>query len=65
MAAKFQPTPFPVKEKADKIFASQSSVGIVTKDNKLYFLNEKLIDDSDFVCKSNRVFLSEDPNLST
>ncbi len=63
MNVKFQPTPFPLNEKASKIFATESSVGILTEDNKLYFLNEKLVDDSDFVCKKNRVFVSEDPNL--
>lgn len=37
---------------------------MISTDNKVYYLNEKLIDDSDFVCKQNRVFVSEDPNLS-
>ena len=62
--SKWQPTPFPLQVKARKIFASESSVGVISTDNKVYYLNEKLIDDSDFVCKQNRVFVSEDPNLS-
>jgi hypothetical protein len=40
-------------------------VGIVGEDGKVYFLNEQLIDDSDFICKKNRLFVSEDPNLSS
>ena len=63
MNVKFQPTAFPWKAKAKKIFASESSVGILDESDKLYFLNEKIIDDSDFVCKKERVFVSEDPNL--
>lgn len=63
MNVKFQPTPFPLSNKASKIFATESSVGILDTEGKLYYLNEKLIDDSDFVCKSNRVFINEDPNL--
>jgi len=39
MFVKYQPTPFPLNIKAKKIFASDSSVGIVGEDNKLYFLN--------------------------
>lgn len=40
-------------------------MGVITADNKLYYLNEKLVDDSDYVCKKNRVYLCEDPNLSS
>jgi hypothetical protein len=39
MYVKYQPTPFPLSIKAKKIFATDSSVGIVGEDNKLYFLN--------------------------
>jgi alpha-tubulin suppressor-like RCC1 family protein len=60
---KWQPTPFPLQVPTKKIFASESSVGVITTDNKLYYLNEKLIDDSDYVCKKNRVYLCEDPNF--
>jgi hypothetical protein len=58
MNVKFQATPFPSNLKAKQIFATESSVGILAEDNKLYFLNEKLVDDSDFVCKKNRLFVS-------
>lgn len=64
MNVKFQPTPFPSQVKG-KIFATESSVGVVGEDGKVYFLNEKLVEDSDFVCKKNRLFVSEDPNLSS
>lgn len=64
MNVKFQPTPFPSQVKG-KIFATESSVGVVGQDGKVYFLNEKLVDDSDFICKKNRLFVSEDPNLSS
>lgn len=64
MKVKYQPTPFP-KDVKGKIFATESSVGIVGEDGKIYFLNEQLIEDSDFVCKKNRLFVSEDPNLES
>jgi hypothetical protein len=64
MNVKFQPTAFPLDVKG-KMFATESSVGVVGKDGKVYFLNEKLVDDSDFVCKKNRLFVSEDPNLTS
>lgn len=64
MNVKFQPTPFP-SDVQGKIFATESSVGIIAKDGKVYYLNEKLIDDSDFVCQKNRLFVSEDPNLTS
>ena len=38
MNVKFQPIPFPSQIKG-KIFASESSVGIVGEDGKVYFLN--------------------------
>lgn len=57
MNVKFQPTAFPLDVKG-KIFATESSVGVIGQDGKVYYLNEKLIDDSDFVCKKNRVFVS-------
>jgi len=60
MNVKFQPTLFPIEVNARKIFATESSVGVVTTDNKLYYLNEQLVDDSEFVCKKNRLFISED-----
>lgn len=65
MNVKFQPTEFPLKIKASKIFATESSVGIIGEDQQTYFLNEKLVDDSDFICKKNRLFMNEDPNLSS
>lgn len=39
MFDKYQPTPFPVDVKAKKIFATGSSVGVITEDNKVYYLN--------------------------
>lgn len=65
MFDKFQPTPFPLDVKAKKIFATDSSVGVISEDNKLYFLNDKIIEDSDCIDAKNRVFYCEDPKLST
>jgi len=65
MFVKYQPTPFPLNKKAKKIFATESSVGVVAEDGKIYYLNEKLIDDSDFVCKDKRLFICEDDNLNS
>ncbi|CAM5999462.1 unnamed protein product [Sphagnum balticum] len=57
---KYQPTPFPLNVKARKIFASESTVGVISEDNHVYFLNEKIIDDSDFADNKNRVYVVED-----
>jgi hypothetical protein len=40
----FQPTPFPLDQGVKKMFATESSVGVIAEDNKFYFLNEKLVD---------------------
>lgn len=64
MFDKFQPTPFPVDVKAKKIFATESSVGVITEEGKLYFLNDKIIEDAECIDSKNRVFYCEDPKLS-
>ena len=64
MYDKYQPTPFPVDKSAKKIFATASSVGIVSTEGKLYFVNDKIIDDSDCINVRDRVYESEDSNLN-
>lgn len=49
MYDKYQPTPFPIEVNAKKIFATESSVGVITNDNKIYYLNDKFIEDSELV----------------
>ena len=61
MYAKYQPTPFPGDYQAKSIWATDSSVGIVTKDNKLFYLNDRIIDDSELICQNSRLFECEDP----
>lgn len=63
MFNKYQPTPFPHDVQPKSIFATQSSVGIVGVDNKIYFLNDRIIDESECLSSSERLFESEDCNL--
>ena len=56
MYAKYQPTPFPGDYQAKSIWATDSSVGIVTKDNKLFYLNDRIIDDSELIDQNSRLF---------
>lgn len=58
MFDKYQPSPFPHNIEAKKIFATQSSVGIVGTDNKLYFVNDRIIEDSECLCPNHRLFES-------
>lgn len=41
------PTPFPSKVQAKSIWATTDSVGIIGEDNKIYFLNDPIVDDYD------------------
>ena len=61
--SKYQPTPFPMNVPMKKMFATDSSVGIITTENKIYYLNDQFIDDSELVCAKNRVFQCEDSSL--
>lgn len=63
MFTKFQPTPFPLDVKVSKIFAGESSVGVITEDGKVLYLNEQIVDDSDYFCHRNKVWMSEDDKL--
>ena len=56
MYDKYQPTAFPGNFQAKSIWATESSVGIVTKDNKLYFVNDRIIDDSEQLCQKSRLY---------
>lgn len=47
MHAKFLPARFPVNIEAKSIWATRNSVGIIGSDNKIYFLNDPIIDDYD------------------
>jgi len=42
----WQPTPFPIEVQAKSIFATDSSVGVVADNGKVYYLNERIIEDS-------------------
>ena len=64
MYSKYQPAPFPHDVQVKKIFATDSSVGVVSSDNKLYFLNDQIIQDSECLCSTSRLFESEDVNLA-
>ena len=50
MFDKYQPTPFPGDYQAKSIWATASSVGIITSENKVVYLNDRIIDDSEVVC---------------
>ena len=63
MHDKFQPTPFPGNFQAKSIWATDSSVGIVTNQNKLYYLNDRIIDDSELIDEKSRLFECEDPTF--
>jgi hypothetical protein len=65
MYDKYQPTPFPIEVNAKKIFATESSVGVITNDNKIYYLNDRFIEDSELVNEKSRLFVCEDPILSS
>ncbi|MCB0369136.1 MAG: hypothetical protein KDD45_06690 [Bdellovibrionales bacterium] len=46
MYDKYQPTPFPLEVPVKSIFATESSVGVVSVENKIFYVNDKFIDDS-------------------
>ncbi len=46
MNLKFHPTKFPISSPRS-IFATQDSVGVVAQNGKVYYLNKKIIEDSD------------------
>ena len=56
MYDKYQPTPFPHNVNAKSIFATECSVGVVSSDNKLFFLNDRMIDDSECIDPKSRLF---------
>lgn len=63
MFDKYQPTPFPGNYTAKSIWATTSSVGIITPDNKLFYVNDRIIDDSEVVCSKSRLYECEDENF--
>lgn len=69
MGIAFKPALFPIHAETKRIFATDNSVGIITSnsllnvdDNRIYFLNDQLIEKSDRN-PENKVFTSEDPSL--
>lgn len=60
MHSKFRPTHFPVKAAVKKIFATYDSVGVVTEDNRILFVNDQFIDDAD---REGDIIVSDDENL--
>eukprot|EP00919_Chromeraceae_sp_WS-2016_P022037 GHVR01052384.1.p4 GENE.GHVR01052384.1~~GHVR01052384.1.p4 ORF type:complete len:100 (+),score=6.00 GHVR01052384.1:3222-3521(+) len=61
MHLKFQPEKFPLEMAANKIFATYDSVGIIGADSKVYYLNDKIIDDSDEI---NGVMVIDDEKMN-
>lgn len=58
-----KPTPFPIQAgNIKKVFATESAVGYVTTDNKIYFYADQIIEDSD-QCPKSLMFVNEDKNL--
>ena len=49
MGYAWTPTPFPIDVSPKRIFAGADCVGVLAEDGKLYYLNEKIIDDSELV----------------
>lgn len=60
MHSKFRPEKFPVGYRAKSIFATYDSVGIIGEDQKVYYLNDQFIDDSDAV---GNYLVSDDETL--
>lgn len=56
MHSKFLPTKFPAPVEAKSIWATKNSVGIIGVDEKVYFVNEPLVDDCD---KVGEVYVSD------
>jgi hypothetical protein len=65
MYDQYQPTPFPHNVRPKSIFATETSVGVVDQDNKLYFVNERIIEDSECLCPKRRLYECEDPNFKS
>ena len=59
----WNPRPFPVEVQPKRIFAAEDSVGVVAEDGKIWFVNEKLIEDSECVNQKERLYVCEDSNL--
>lgn len=59
----WNPRPFPIDVQPKRIFATEDCVGVVAEDGKIYFVNEKLIDDSELISQKDRLYVSEDSTL--
>lgn len=60
MHAQFMPTPFPNNVQPKSIWATRNSVGIIGVDDKVYFLNDPIVEDYD---KVGQVMVSDEANL--
>ena len=61
MHTKSRPERFPTNVKAKSIFATYDSVGIIAEDDKIYFINDQFIDDSNV---EGNYIVSTDPHLN-
>ena len=59
----WNPRPFPIEVQPKHIFATEDSVGVVAEDGKIWYVNERLIDESDLVSQKDRLYVCEDSNL--
>ena len=62
MDVKYKPGKFPADVPLSKIFATYNSVGGITEDGKVIFLNDQFIEDSD--ANQKGWFVSDDRNLN-
>ena len=61
MHSKFLPARFPTSVEAKSIWATRNCVGIIGQDNKVYFVNDPIIDDYD---KKDDFMVSDEPLLN-
>lgn len=59
----YKPRAFPKKiENVKTTFATLNSVGVITQDNQVYYINDKLVEDSD-QDPNSKVFVVEDEHF--
>ena len=59
----FKPKLFPhIVRNVKNIFATESSVGVISEDNKIYYIADKILKESD-QCPTTKVFVNEDKHL--
>jgi hypothetical protein len=64
MGLAYKPKPFPNSVRNPKaIFATDYSVGVITEDNKILYICDKILEQSD-LCQKTKVYMSEDERLN-